>query len=245
MNSARLEIAVQNSAGVAAALAGGADRVELCQALELGGLTPSLGLVRSAADMAGDRDGFVNVLIRPRPGGYIYSADELSVMCRDIEFAADAGAHGVVIGALTEQNKVDSTAMQQLLESADGLVVTFHRALDVIGEPVAALRELGELGVDRVLTSGGALRCIDGLVMLGALAEATDRVEIMAGGGIEIDTIPELFGASIDSIHLSAKVDGLPRGAAGPGGGIADSITETSPDIVAAARKAVSDLRVA
>lgn len=238
--TARLEIAVQDRAGVETAVFGGADRVELCQALELGGLTPSPGLIDAAVDVARGREGFVNVLIRPRSGGYEYDGDEIAVMCSDVRRAAAAGADGVVVGALTSGLCVDRDAVQALVDAAGELHVTFHRALDVVREPVAALDELASLGVRRVLTSGGAPRCSEGIGGLAALAEAGENMEIMAGGGVDVSSIPELIGAGVDSVHLSAREDAGTRGAAGPGGGATDAVTRTSPALVAAARHALN-----
>lgn len=240
MVSARLEIAVQDQAGVDTAVRGGADRVEVCQALELGGLTPSAGLVEAAVEAGSQHHGFVNVLIRPRSGGYEYEAEEIAVMCRDIRHAADAGAHGVVIGALTSERLVDSEAVRALVDAAGELHVTFHRALDVINDPVSALTELASLGIRRVLTSGGAPRCSEGIDGLTALSEASMGMEIMAGGGVDVATIPDLIHAGVGSIHLSARENAGTRGAAGPGGGSTEEITRTSPAIVAAARHALS-----
>jgi copper homeostasis protein len=238
-----VEIAVQDVAGVRIALAEGADRVELCSALGLGGLTPSAALIRSAVAAArtAGRPGFVQVLVRPRGGGFVYDAAEVALTVADIRFAREAGAGGVVVGALDEQSSVDVDAVSRFVEAAEGIAVTFHRALDVVADPAAALETLAALGVDRVLTSGGAEHAGAGLDVLAALAQrSAGRVEIMAGGGVRIDDIPSLVAAGVDAVHLSARdtVTGPPSG---PGGGAAAyDITDaaTVAAAVAAARTA-------
>lgn len=215
-----IEIAVQDVAGVLVARAAGADRVELCVALaSTGGLTPPIGLIEAAV---GTGLG-VHALIRARPGGFSYDAIELDVLARDVRAAARAGVAGVVIGALTPEGAVDDFAVSVLVEAADGAEVTFHRALDVVGDARAALDRLAELGVDRVLTSGGAATAPEGaraLALLAAHARATgSRVEVMAGGGVRVQDIGALFAAGVDAVHLSARRPAADQGAAGPGGG--------------------------
>lgn len=245
MSQCQLEIAVQDLTGVTTAIEGGADRIELCQALEVGGLTPSAGLIAGAVELAESRDGFVNVLVRPRAGGFVHTAAEVDVMVRDIQLAADAGAHGIVIGALAADNDIDRDALERLTAAADGLTVTFHRAIDVLDDPASAVSALAELGVHRVLTSGGAVRSGDGVDVLERMVRASGgTVEIMAGGGVSVEVIPALVGIGVDAVHLSAKAPGATRGLAGPGGG-EDAVVETSPEIVAAARAAVDSASIA
>ncbi|MGH1548363.1 copper homeostasis protein CutC [Leifsonia poae] len=179
-----VEIAVQDPTGVRIALAEGADRVELCTALAMGGLTPSAALIAAAVEEARreERDGFVHVLVRPRGGGFVYDAAEVALTVADIRFARATGAAGVVVGALDEFATVDGEALRRFVDAAEGLPVTFHRAFDIIGDQATALEELIALGVGRVLTSGGASRTIDGVATLRALAQrAAGRIEVMAG----------------------------------------------------------------
>ncbi|WP_025157346.1 copper homeostasis protein CutC [Leifsonia aquatica] len=231
-----VEIAVQDAPGVRIALAEGADRVELCSALGLGGLTPSAGLLRSAVELAesASRPRFVHVLVRPRGGGFVYAEDELATMLADVRFAREAGAGGVVVGALDDRGALDLPAIERLVAAADGLEVTFHRALDIVADPATAVATLASLGVTRVLTSGGAPRSIDGAAVLaGLVARAAGRVQIMAGGGVRVDDIPALVTAGVDAVHLSARdtVHGAPSG---PGGG--DTAYDiTDPSVVHAA----------
>ena len=231
-----VEIAVQDVAGVRVALAAGAARVELCQALGLGGLTPSMGLIEAAAGAARDAGaaGFVHVLVRPRGGGFVYDADELETTVRDIRAAATAGADGVVVGALTAAGALDLEAVRRFVDAAADLDVTVHRAVDASSDPLGSVAALDGLGVRRVLTSGGAPDCRAGLTTLALMAAASGGLEIMAGGGVRIDDIPDLAAAGVDAVHLSARGTATRGGASGPGGGV-DGFDVTDAGLVAAA----------
>ncbi|MDN4614916.1 copper homeostasis protein CutC [Leifsonia sp. F6_8S_P_1B] len=239
--SVAVEIAAQDVAGVRVALAKGADRVELCAALGLGGLTPSAGLVAAAVEAAAaaGRADYVHVLVRPRGGGFLYDGDEVATTVRDIRFARDSGAAGVVVGALDERGRVDLPAVERFVAAADGISVTFHRALDIVADQRAAIETLIGAGVTRVLTSGGATRSLDGVPALRALAAgAGGRIQIMAGGGVRVEDVPALVAAGVDAVHLSARdtVHGAPSG---PGGGSAD-YDITDPVMVGQAVAAVA-----
>jgi len=228
-----VEIAVQDVVGVRIALAEGAHRVELCSALGMGGLTPSAALIHGAVALArgSNRDQFVHVLVRPRGGGFAYDIHELATILGDVRFAREAGAAGVVIGALTDDGRLDTDSVERIVDEAGPLQVTFHRAMDVVADPLAAADELVALGVTRILTSGGAPRSIDGVARLRALSAAfAGRLEVMAGGGVSVDDIPSLAATGIDAVHLSAR-DSARGAPSGPGGG--DAIYDiTDPAIV-------------
>jgi copper homeostasis protein len=231
-----LEIAVQDVLGVSDALDSGTDRVELCQALELGGLTPSAGLVQEAvvAARTRGRSDAVHVLIRPRAGGFTYTATEVATMVADVKHVKSLGADGVVIGALHPDGAVDISTLDRLVRAAAGLSVTFHRALDVVPDPAATLHMLTEHGVRRVLTSGGASRTIDGVDVLARLrGAAPPGMEIMAGGGVRVEDIAELVRLGVDAVHLSARRE-LSGEASGPGGGPGQRWV-TDPHVVTAA----------
>ena len=196
-----LEIAVQDPEGVAAAVAGGADRIELCTALALGGLTPSAGLVRAA--VAAGRP--VHVLVRPRAGGFEYSAVELAVILDDVRRALDLGAHGVVVGGVRGE-RIDTALVERVRALAGPAEVTFHRAFDTLPDLEPALEVLADLGVDRVLTSGGASRVADGLPQLERLvARADGRLEVMAGSGIDAAVVRAVVATGVAAVHASAK----------------------------------------
>ncbi|MFF3027033.1 copper homeostasis protein CutC [Microbacterium sp. NPDC057944] len=201
-----LEIAVQDPAGVRVAGAVGAARVELAQALALGGLTPSPATLELSIEAAREAGPEVHVLIRPRAGGFHYDADELAVSERDVRRAVDAGAHGVVIGALDPSGVLDLDAMARLRDAAGGASVTLHRAIDVTPEPLATLRAARELGLRRVLTSGGASAAVDGIDTLRALVAAAEgAIEIMAGSGVTAASARALAATGVDALHFSAK----------------------------------------
>lgn len=242
----QLEIAVQDAAGAAIALAAGADRVELCAALGLtGGLTPSRGTVRSVVAVELP----VHVLIRIRPGGFVYTPEEIAVMCEDIKDVIEAGAAGVVIGALTADNVVDVPATRQMVEAvrstaraaAEHIEVTFHRALDVCEDPVTQLRILADLGIDRVLTSGGAPAAPQGTSVLQALVAADTGIQIMAGGGVTAHAVSQLASTGVHAIHLSAKSERPDPGPVGPGGGTAAGLEYTDKHKVEAVVAALAE----
>lgn len=224
-----VEICVQDPAGARTALEQGATRVELCSALEVGGLTPSRATIESARALTA-HPGWLNVLVRPRPGGYVYSPAEIDLTCADVAHAVAAGADGVVVGALTATGGVATAHLRAVLDAAQGRTVTFHRAFDVIEDRRAALDVLVDLGVDRVLTSCGRSRAVDALPELAALARAAaGRVQLMAGGGVRPEDVPALAAAGCDAVHLSARQ----RAEGGQGG--QGTAWRTDPSTVAAA----------
>ncbi len=201
-----LELAVQDVAGARIAGEVGAARVELTQGLALGGLTPSPATLELALAEAADGGPEVHVLVRPRAGGFHYDADELAVIEHDVRFAVSAGAAGVVIGCLDASGRIDRDAMARLVDAAGDASVTLHRAIDVTADPVAAMRTARELGLARVLTSGGASAAIDGIDVLRRLVEeAAGGIEIMAGSGVDAASVVEIAATGVDAVHFSAK----------------------------------------
>ncbi|WP_413451921.1 copper homeostasis protein CutC [Georgenia phoenicis] len=234
-----LEVAVQDATGAQVALEAGADRVELCTALGLGGLTPSIGMVEACVATGVP----VHVLVRPRAGDFRFSATEVSLMVRDIEAVVDVGASGVVVGALTRDDALDRHAVRALQEAAEGLEVTVHRCVDVLPDPAAVMGRLADLGVTRVLTSGGGVTAVDGVDTLARMVTAAEgRVQVMAGGGVSVADVPRLAAAGVSAVHLSARRLVTDAGPAGPGGGPA-GYEVTDPALVAAAAAAVAGLR--
>src|SRR5699024_6980391 len=148
----------------------------------------------------------VHVLVRPRAGGFRYSATEVSLMVRDIEAIVDAGAAGVVVGALAARATLDRHALQALRGAAEGLDVTRHRCVDVLADPAAAVAPLAELGFTRVLTSGGAATAARGLDTIARMVTAADgRLQVMAGGGVRVPDIRALAATGAAAVHLSAR----------------------------------------
>lgn len=198
-----LEICVDDVAGLNAAVAGGADRIELCSALGSGGLTPSRGFMAVAAEVSIP----VYALIRPRAGDFIYSATEISVMEADIIAARQAGLAGVVIGATTADAKLDAAVIRRLVSAADGLDLTLHRAIDVVADMDAALDLAVALGFSRILTSGGARHAQEGLETLARLASrGAGRISIMPGGGVRPQNAACLLAVpGIRELHTSCS----------------------------------------
>jgi copper homeostasis protein len=209
-----LEICTASLASAQAAQAGGAHRIELCQNLEQGGITPSYGLIRQVlAEVSLP----VFVLIRPRPGGFLYSPAELAIMQADIALCRDLGCAGVVLGALDAAGRVAVADCQALIEQAGPLGVTFHRAFDACRDQAEALEDIIGLGCQRVLTSGGQPSAEAGQDQLAALvAQAAGRIEIMPGAGIMASTIEALAARTgAQEFHASAKRSLPPDPAAG------------------------------
>ena len=197
------EICVDSVAGVRAAKAAGAQRVELCADLLEGGITPSRGMIRQARTIDGVG---LHVIIRPRGGDFLFDDDEFAIMRADIETAKAERADGVVIGLLTAEGEIDAGRTRALIALARPLSVTFHRAFDVAAEPFQAIETLVELGVDRVLTSGQEATALEGLPLIVELMKrAGDRIVIMPGGGITARNVERIVAAARPrEIHFAA-----------------------------------------
>lgn len=225
-----LEICAASLASAVAAEAGGAQRIELCQSLEVGGITPSHGLIRQVLATVQLP---VHVLIRPRAGGFVYDAGELAAMQADVAHCRELGCAGVVLGVLTPAGAVDVPRCRELLAAAGSMAVTFHRAFDVCADPAEALEALVQLGCQRVLTSGGQPTAWAGRAQLAALVQqAAGRIGIMAGAGIAPANIAELVAATgAPEYHASASRPLPPEPSAGL---FAAPRTETDAALVAA-----------
>jgi copper homeostasis protein len=198
-----LEVCVDTVAGLEAAVAGGADRIELCSALGLGGLTPSAGFMAQAAGSGVP----VMAMIRPRAGDFVWSEAELRVMERDIAAARAAGMAGVVLGALQPDGRLDRTALARLVLAARGMDLTLHRCLDLVPDRNEALEAAVALGFRRILTSGGAATAEAGADGLAALvAQAAGRIVIMPGAGVTAANAARLVGLGTDELHGSCSV---------------------------------------
>ena len=187
---------------------GGAGRLELCGELLQGGVTPSAGLIGAVWEQVNIP---VFVLIRPRMGDFLYTDDECDVMLRDIALARSLDVDGVVFGALTTNGDIDVGTVSQLVDAAGPLEVTFHRAFDFVRDQNVALQALIELGVDRVLTSGGAATALEGAGQLARLVEqASGEIRIVAGGSITADNVSEVVRRSgVHEVHVrgAARVE--------------------------------------
>ena len=181
----------------------GVNRVELCASPAEGGVTPSLATIEQVAAIEGLD---LSVMIRPRGGDFLYSDEEFSTMLRDIEHARTAGATGVVFGILTADGKVDVERTRQLVEASKGMETTFHRAVDMTEDYEAAVEAVIEAGCDRILTSGGYDKAIDGIDNVRRAVEISrGRSEIMAGSGVVAANAEALKNVGVDALHFSAK----------------------------------------
>jgi copper homeostasis protein len=204
----KLEVCVADPQSLAAAIAGGAERIELCSALELGGLTPLPGLMALAHESGIE----TYALIRPRSGDFVFDAHDEAAMLADIDAVRAAGLHGVVLGANHADGRLDAELLARLLAHAKGLGSTLHRAIDLVPDFAEATETAIALGFDRILTSGGAPTVLEGLGQL-ALAHATaaGRIKIMAGSGVRPDNVLELLSAvKVDEVHSSCAGDPVP-----------------------------------
>lgn len=194
-----------------AAIAGGADRLELCDFREPDGVTPSLGLLESVLAISPIP---VHVLVRPRGGNFVFNLEnEVAVMVREVLDARAAGAHGVAIGALTEAGGVDQSLTALLVEKARPMSVTFHRAFDSAPNPAVGLEVLANLNVSRVLTSGSAPNAEAGIHGLGRLVRgAGDRIGIIAAGGIRGHNVLRIVQESgVREIHSRGDIGAIVR----------------------------------
>ena len=204
-----LEICVDSLASARAAIRGGADRLELCSALALGGLTPYTALleqIRRESDIP------LRCLMRPRAGDFLYKEDEIDLMAVQIRQLRAAGADGFVIGCLTAEGNLDNAAMAPLIEAARGAALTLHRCIDVSRDPVKTYRDAAGLGIDTVLTSGAAASCMAGLDTVGELLSLRDTIsgpEILIGAGVNagvIRAIRQRFPLA-RAFHMSGKAE--------------------------------------
>lgn len=183
---------------------GGASRIELCEQLEIGGVTPSESNIR--ATLSACKSAKVNVLIRPRGGDFVYDRSEAEQMLDSIRLCKELGVNAVVIGALKEDGQVDKVLTAELIAAARPLKVTFHRAFDVCADPLRALDDIIELGCDRLLTSGHEDNAYIGRFRIAELVErAAGRIVIMAGCGVRAENIDEIERDShADEYHSSS-----------------------------------------
>lgn len=204
-----LEVCVDSYASAMAAIRGGADRLELCSALAVGGLTPWTELltqIRAESDIA------IRCLMRPRAGDFLYQQDEIQLLCAQIKALHRAGADGFVVGVLQADGDLDLRATSCLCEAAEGAGLTLHRAIDVSRDPLQTYRDAGALGIDTVLTSGAAANCLAGRETIGrllALREETGGPEVLIGAGVNGAVITELrqeFPAA-RAFHMSGKTE--------------------------------------
>lgn len=222
----------------------GARRVELCQGLALGGLTASPGLLHEAVRLAHELGVEVHALIRPRAGGFHFSADEITIMSADVRAAVAAGADGVRVGLLGADGFLDLDAIARLQDAAAGTIVSLHRAIDVTPDPLEALDRVLPLGLAHVLTSGGAPTADAGRATLAHMVQhAAGAIEIMAGGGVTPANAAAIAATGVHAVHFSAKrtittQDAVNMGSADTGGTTA--YEAVNPDLARAIAAALT-----
>ena len=200
-----LEVCVDDAAGLVAAVSGGADRIELTSALELGGLTPSPALMALAAEARVP----VYVMIRPRAGNFVFSPIEEDQMRREIDVVREIGLAGVVIGAMRGNGRLDIDMLSRLVQHAGSLGMTLHRAFDIVDDQFEALEQAVGIGISRILTSGGKPKAEDAIDRIKALVErAEGRIVIMAGGGLNAYNAPAFLAIpGLREFHSSCSVE--------------------------------------
>lgn len=247
--SGLLEICVDSLASARTAIAGGADRLELCSALSIGGLTPYAALLQQ---IRAESQITIRCLMRPRAGDFLYAPEEIQQMTMQIQNLRTLGADGFVIGCLTADGDLDCDAMKPLIEAAAGAGLTLHRCIDVSRDVCRTYLDAADLGIDTVLTSGGAGNCTDGKDTIAKLLQLRDLhngPEVLIGAGVNARVI-EIFRSAFPTaraFHMSGKTDiesgmrfrreGVPMGIPG-----FDEwhIQQTSIDAVKAARTALN-----
>ena len=243
-----LEVCVDSLNSARAAVSAGADRLELCSALMAGGLTPYQALLQQIR-----RESSIPIrcLMRPRPGDFLYTREEIQMMAMQIRSLREAGADGFVIGCLTAEGNLDYEAMKPILEACEGSSMTLHRCIDVSRNPLETYLAAASLGIDTVLTSGGAGNCWEGRETIGEMLRLRDQAhgpEVLIGAGVKASVITGMLEQlpSARAFHMSGKTElesgmqfrreGVPMGLPG-----LDEwhIQQTDPEAVRAARKAL------
>ncbi|MDG1652293.1 MAG: copper homeostasis protein CutC [Flavobacteriaceae bacterium] len=198
-----VEVCSTSLIGIQNAVQAGANRIELCSGLELGGLTPSMGLIQEAVALEALD---IHPLIRPRVGHFTYSQEEIRIIEKDILFAKERGCRGVVIGALNSDFKLNVPLLKKWKQLAGPLYLTFHRAIDVVVDPHLAIRQLIDLGFDCILSSGQSEKAVDGFEKLNQWQEEFgDEILIMPGSGINSSNCMLFKTAGFKAIHLSGS----------------------------------------
>ncbi|WEZ82323.1 copper homeostasis protein CutC [Rhizobium sp. 32-5/1] len=236
MKPVLLEVCVDDAAGLAAAIEGGADRIELCSALGLGGLTPSAGLMALAASAPVP----VYAMIRPRPGNFVFDENEVAMMCVEIDAVRAAGLVGVVLGANLADGRLDVATLERLVRQAAGLGLTLHRAFDLVPDFSEALESAVGLGFERILTSGGAKTAPDGAGQLADIvAQASGRISIMPGSGVTQTTVSDLLARlAVSEVHSSCSIGEPAEESRVVSLGFAPAVTRRTSAAVVAALKA-------
>ncbi|MAM20229.1 MAG: copper homeostasis protein CutC [Christiangramia sp.] len=196
-----IEICCGNLESAINAEAAGADRIELCAELAVGGITPSYGLI---AEVVNQISIPVYVLIRPRSGDFTYSDAEFEAMKKDIQICEKLGCSGIVSGILLENSEIDIPRTEELIQASKPLAFTFHRAFDWVPDPLQSLQHLEKMGANRVLTSGQQPKASQGLNLLKELKNSAEKITILPGAGITAENAGLFKNAGFNEIHSTA-----------------------------------------
>ena len=199
----KVEVCSTSIQGIKNAAKAGADRIELCSGIELGGLTPSKGLIEQSVKL-GLLD--IHCLIRPRAGHFSYTKEEVEIIEQDILFAREIGCRGIVIGALTTDFKLDLSLLKRWRMFAGSMYFTFHRAIDLVIDPFSAIKQLIKINVDCILSSGQKEKAIDGLNKLKLWNQNFgDKIHIMPGSGVNKENCKLFKSEGFGFLHLSGS----------------------------------------
>ncbi|MCF2612271.1 MULTISPECIES: copper homeostasis protein CutC [Fusobacterium] len=182
----------------------GADRVELCDNLDVGGTTPSYGTIKTTVEKLKIP---VFVMIRPRGGNFCYNKNEIEIMKKDIELCKALGVKGIVLGVLTKNDEIDYPLLKELIDLAAPMEVTFHKAIDDLENPVLEIKKLAEIGVKRILSSGTKAKALDGKDILNKMiAEANDDITVIVAGGVTTDNFDKVSKEIVSTEYHGKKI---------------------------------------
>lgn len=182
----------------------GADRVELCDNLDVGGTTPSYGTIKTTVEKLKIP---VFVMIRPRGGNFCYNKNEIEIMKKDIELCKNLGVKGIVLGVLTKNDEIDYPLLKELIDLAAPMEVTFHKAIDDLENPVLEIKKLAEIGVKRILSSGTKAKALDGKDILNKMiAEANCDITVIVAGGVTTDNFDEVSKEIVSTEYHGKKI---------------------------------------
>ncbi|NIK90568.1 copper homeostasis protein CutC [Mangrovimonas sp. CR14] len=199
-----LEVCANSFESAKNAQLGGAKRIELCQELSVGGITPSYGLVKQVVDKLSIP---VFALVRPRSGHFVYSTEEMEVMLNDIQLFKKLGCSGIVSGALHLEGTINVSQTKELIDASGDLPFTFHRAFDEVLNPKESLLQLIDLGVTRVLSSGQKSTAFEGITLLSQLRDlGLNQIKVMPGAGVNEDNILKFKEMEFEEVHSSASM---------------------------------------
>lgn len=200
------EACVENFIEAKKAQIAGAQRIELCENLAQGGTTPSYGTVKKVLEKIKIP---VLVMIRPRGGDFCYSSSEIDIMIEDIKLFKKLGVKGVVLGVLTKNNKINYSILKDILKETSEMEVTFHKAIDEISNPIDEIEKLIKLGIDRILTSGGAKTALEGKEILNKMISiAHGQIKIVVAGGVTLENLEEVRSQILSTEFHGKKIVG-------------------------------------